>query len=170
MGSVRLWVARLMFCGSLVMFASSVAVAGDVGVKAAADSTASTVVYRDRDPAAMGYQARPGQKNKLRNAVRRTLQKDPQNVAALSQRAYWHAESGEIEAAQRDYEAAIAASADNPANRARVLWSRAGRTMVRAMFPAHWLTGARPNLGLHGGHPFWVPIHLRGGLLDTGRS
>ena len=156
MGSVRLWVARLMFCGSLVMFASSVAVAGDVGVKAAADSTASIVVYRDRDPAAMGYQARPGQKNKLRNAVRRTLQKDPQNVAALSQRAYWHAESGEIEAAQRDYEAAIAASADNPANRARVLWSRGWSHYGQGDVPgalADWSQAER----LHGGHPFWVP-------------
>ena len=138
------------------MVASSNAVAAEVAVEGAADSQGSTAIYRDRDPAAMGYHARPGQKNKLRNAVRRTLKKDPQNVAALSQRAYWHAESGDIESAQRDYEAAMAASTDNPANRARVHWSRGWSRYGQGDVPgalADWSQAER----LHGGHPFWVP-------------
>lgn len=154
--SGRLFVVSLVFFGSLVAVASSTAAAAEVAVEGTADIRGATALYRDKDPAALGYHARSGQKNQLRNAVRRTLKKDPQNVAALAQRAYWHAESGNIEAARRDYEAATAASTDNPANRARVHWSR-GWSRYGQGDVAGAIDDWHQAEKLHGGKPFWVP-------------
>ena len=155
MPMLRQTAVNLIFVAGMVVATPSIA--GTAEAAAAEDvAMAGTPVYRDRDPAALGLHTRPGSRNKLRHAVERTLKKDPQNVAALSQRGYWHAEEGEDELARQDYDAAMAASADNPANRARVHWSRGWSRYGRGDI-AGAIDDWHQAEVLHGGKPYWVP-------------
>lgn len=80
-------------------------------------------VYRDRDPAALYYAAPPGRNAQFRRNLNASIRSNPNNAAALIQRAYLHHASGDIEEGDRDFIRVIEVTADDPLLRRRALWS-----------------------------------------------
>lgn len=112
-------------------------------------------VYDDEDPAAMHLQAPPGMRSQLRARVNAALAKNPRNAPALVHRAYFFLQSGDVDRAMRDFDAAVLAAEPGSVYERNVLWSRGWANYDLGRYQEtlqDWQRAAR----LHGGHPYWL--------------
>lgn len=121
----------------------------------AADDALAPGIYADPDPAAVVWYPAPGNRGKYRELLNKEVQRHPRNVVARVQRAYLLDRAGNHERAQRDYEAALDASAPDSLERRHILWSR-GWSRYDMGDIAGALADWRESVRLHGGHPSWV--------------
>lgn len=116
----------------------------------------AATVYADADSSALGIQSGPGRSADFRKKLNAILSRDPENVVALSHRAYLHARSGDEALARRDFDRALALSTYGDAEHRQVLWSYGW-----ALYDLKDIDGAlrlwSACAEMHGGHPFWVP-------------
>ncbi len=116
----------------------------------------AAAVYADADPPAIGIQSGPGRSADFRKKLNSILSRDPENVVALSHRAYLYARSGHEALARRDFDRALEASTYGDAEHRQVLWSYGW-----ALYDMKDVDGAlrlwESCAELHRGHPFWVP-------------
>jgi Tfp pilus assembly protein PilF len=116
-------------------------------------------VFADPDHAANAMSPRPGNRAKFRQAVNATIQKNPRNVAALSQRAYMFMEGGDLARARRDYDTALSVAEPGSAYERHVLWSRGWASYEQGDYAATHADWQRA-ITLHGGRPFWAAYSL----------
>lgn len=121
-----------------------------------AGDAATPGLHADDDPAAVAWQAPPGQKAKFRELLNAELRRHPRNVSARVHRAYLLDRAGDHERAQRDYDAALEAASPNGLEHRHVLWSRGWSRYDMGDVPGA-LQDWRECVRLHGGRPYWTP-------------
>ncbi|MEO8010855.1 MAG: hypothetical protein ABI650_04345 [Dokdonella sp.] len=112
-------------------------------------------VYADPDPSAVGIRAGPGRAADFRKKLNSILSRDPDNVVALSHRAYLFIGSGDEELARRDFDRALESSTYGSAEHRQVLWAYGW-----ALYDMNDVDGALRMwelcARLHAGYPYWV--------------
>jgi tetratricopeptide (TPR) repeat protein len=113
-------------------------------------------VYRDEDPSAMAIHAPPGRGAAFRTRLNTILAHNPDDVGALSHRAYLFLRAGDEARANRDFERALTASTYGSTAHRQVLWGYGWALYDMGKIDDAlriWQTCA----DLHGGRPHWVP-------------
>lgn len=125
--------------------------------------------YVDDDPSANHLSTPPGNRARFRRVINASIQKNPDNVSALSHRAYLFMEGGDHVRARRDYDAALAAAEPGGPHERHALWSRGWASYEMDDYAAT-LSDWQRAIALHGGEPFWAAYSLALLYWTTGQA
>jgi tetratricopeptide (TPR) repeat protein len=115
--------------------------------------------YAEADPAARYHPTPPGDRARFRQLLNANIQKNPRNVAALSQRAYLFMEGGDTRRARRDFDRALEVAEPGSLNERNVYWSRGWASYELGEHTAAFADWQRA-IALHGGRPFWAAYSM----------